>query len=237
MDSVLTHWKANDTAFENVTMIFLKSIFHENEYPDDSKQDIAKSLLQEANSHMVPAHKSSSLTMVWQDSVRFAAGQQAWAGIQRYVNRMQKGSCILLKLQKKRCNQITDRFSKMGIISRITIWKYILTAVPPDAATIAPSNFATFCLFFGSIAETCITYGRNTLLGIGKWSMGFGLRAVDLETIAADSIFREYFECSLATTQQMKNQKDFLYGSKFSKKDKKASPVPLRFFCIQTECL
>lgn len=35
---------------------------------------------------------------------------------------IKQGNCILLKLQRKRCNQTTARFVKMGIIIRMTVF-------------------------------------------------------------------------------------------------------------------
>lgn len=53
-------------------------------------------------------------------------------------------------------------------------------AAHADAAALNPCYISVATLFVGFKAETCITYERNTHIGIGDGGAGFGLTAADL---------------------------------------------------------
>ena len=68
-------------------------------------------------------------------------------------------------------------------------------------ADVAAGSFLKFCcifvftfffffFFFFFLTESCISNDRNTIINIGKGSVGTGLNAADPETVSANSISR-----------------------------------------------
>ncbi len=82
-----------------------------------------------------------------------------------------------------------DQEAAEVLLDSLTGLMVLVVHADTTASSSLKRRFIFIFNFFTFITEACITYDRKTLVNTGRGSTGFGISAMDLETITTHNIF------------------------------------------------